>query len=91
MDEVINAAKELKEAIDNLPLTKEYYLLSNLLENDESLKEMRKEIARLAFEGKEQERENLLKVYNNNPLVSNYQAIKSELTDLLKEIVNQIQ
>ena len=91
MDEVINAAKELKEAIDNLPLTKEYYLLSNLLENDESLKGMRKEIARLAFEGKEQERENLLKVYNNNPLVSNYQAIKSELADLLKEIVSQIQ
>ena len=91
MDEVINAAKELKRAIDNLPLTKEYYFLSNLLENDESLKEMRKEIARLAFEGKEQERENLLKVYNNNPLVSNYQAIKSELTDLLKEIVSQIQ
>ena len=91
MDEVINAAKELKRAIDNLPLTKEYYFLSNLLENDESLKEMRKEIARLSFEGKEQERENLLKVYNSNPLVSNYLAIKNELSDLLKEIVNQIQ
>ena len=49
------------------------------------------DILKKLFEGKEQERENLLKVYNNNPLVSNYQAIKSELTDLLKEIVSQIQ
>ena len=51
MDKVIELAKELREEIDNLPEVIEYNKLKKLLENDEELKAMRKEIARLKLEG----------------------------------------
>ena len=91
MDKVIELAKELRVEIDNLPEVIEYNKLKKLLENDEELKAMRKEIARLKVEGKEEERNNLLKVYNSHPLVNNFYLAEQEVQSILLTIKNIIQ
>ena len=91
MDKLIEEAKTLREDIDSLPEIKEYYRLKELYENDHSLKEMRENIARLKSEGKEEERNNLLAIYNSHPLVNNYMMAKEEAEHILLVITNIIQ
>ena len=91
MDKIVEEAKKLREEIDSLPTVKEYYRLRSLYESDEELAKMRKEIARLKSEGKEEERKNLLEVYDNHPLVNNYEVAKQEVESLLLVIRNIIQ
>ena len=88
MDEILIKAKEIREEVDNLPQVKEYYYLKELYENDDELKRLRGEIARLASEGKNKERKALLEIYNSHPLVSNYNQVKEEVIILLNEIKN---
>ena len=83
-------AKKLREEIDNLSTVQEYYHLKSLYEADEELANMRREIARLKNEGKEEERKNLLEIYNNHPLVNNYELAKQEVESLLLVIKNII-
>ena len=91
MDEVIELAKELRKDIDNLPEVQEYYRLKILYENNEELSKMRSEIARLKQEGKEEERNNLLNVYNSHPIVNNYELAKNEVQNILLAIKNEIE
>ena len=86
MDEIIKLSKELREEIDHLPEVQEYYRLRDLYENDKELAKMRKEIARLKSEGKEEEKNNLLKLYNSHPIVSNYELAKQEVESILRSI-----
>ena len=88
MDEILTKAKEIREEVDNLPQVKEYYRLKELYENDDELKRLRGEIARLASEGKNNERKALLEIYNSHPLVNNYNQAKEEVIILLNEIKN---
>lgn len=88
MDEILNKAKEIRRDVDNLPQVKEYYRLKELYENDDELKRLRGEIARLASEGKNKERKALFEIYNSHPLVSNYNQAKEEVIILLNEIKN---
>lgn len=90
MDEILNKAKEIRRDVDNLPQVKEYYRLKELYENDDELKRLRGEIARLASEGKNKERKALLEIYNSHPLVSNYNQAKEEVIILLNEIKNNL-
>lgn len=90
MDKVIEEAKKLREDIDNLSEVKEYYRLKKLIEDDKELSQMRKEIARLKSLGKEEERNNLIKVYENNPLVNNFYIAKQEVQSILVTIKNII-
>lgn len=90
MDKIVQDAKKLREEIDNLPMVQEYYHLKSLYEADEELANMRREIARLKNEGKEEERKNLLEIYNNHPLVNNYELAKQEVESLLIVIKNII-
>ncbi len=90
MDKIVQDAKKLREEIDNLPTVQEYYHLKSLYEADEELANMRREIARLKNEGKEEERKNLLEIYNNHPLVNNYELAKQEVESLLLVIKNII-
>ena len=90
MDKVIEEAKKLREGIDNLPEVQEYYRLKKLIEDDKELSQMRKEIARLKSLGKEEERNNLIKVYENNPLVNNFYIAKQEVQSILVTIKNII-
>ena len=91
MSKVVECAKELRQDIDNLPEVKEYYRLASLYENDEELQRLRKEMARLASLKKYQERDALLKIYNEHPLVNNYNLAKEELSLLLSSLKNIIQ
>lgn len=91
MDELINKVKGLRSDIDNLPEVKEYYRLAKLYESDEELRRLRKEIARLASLKKFEERDALLKIYNEHPLVSNYTSAKEEIAILLNTIKDIIQ
>ena len=91
MNEIILEAKKLRDNIDELPEIKEYYRLKQLYENDEELKKMRREIARLKSLNKEEERNNLLAIYNKHPLVNNYEVAKQEAMSVLLTIQNIIQ
>ena len=91
MDKILEEAKSLRKDIDSLPEIQEYYRLKTLMENDEELKRLRLEIARLAKEGKTEERKNLLAIYNANPLVNNYNIAMEEAKSILravKDIIN---
>ena len=91
MDKIIEEAKSLRKGIDNLPEVIEYRRLKSLYESDEELARMRKDIARLKASGKEEERKNLLKIYESHPLVNNYEVAKQEVMDILLVIKNIIQ
>ena len=91
MDKIIEEAKSLRKDIDSLPEIQEYYRLRNLMENDKGLSRLRIEIARLANEGKLEERKNLLEIYNSHPLVNNYNIAMEEAKSILrtiKDIIN---
>ena len=91
MDKIIEEAKSLRNDIDSLPEIQEYYRLRTLMENDEKLSRLRTEIARLASEGKLEERKNLLEIYNSHPLVNNYNIAMEEVKLILssiKDIIN---
>ena len=84
----IEQAKIVKSKLDEHEVTKEYVRLKNLFENDEELKRMRRDIARLASEGKEKEADNLRGLYNKHPLVNNYYEAKEEYQRLVSTICN---
>lgn len=91
MGKIIKEAKSLRNDIDSLPEIQEYYRLRNLMENDKELSRLRIEIARLANEGKLEERKNLLEIYNSHPLVNNYSVAMEEAKSILrtiKDIIN---
>ena len=91
MDKILEEAKSLRNDIDSLPEIQEYYRLKTLMENDEELRRLRTEIARLTKEGKIEEKKNLLVIYNSHPLVNNYSIAMDEAKSILraiKDIIN---
>lgn len=91
MDKVIEKAKELSNEILNTPEVKEYLRLKELFEKDKELAELRINIASLTNEGKLEERDNLLKIYNSHPLVANYETAKEAVRSLLETVKQIIQ
>lgn len=86
MDKVIESAKALREEIDNLPEMKEYKLLKKLYEDNDELKEMRQNIAKLEQEGKSEEKKNLIAIYESHPIVNNFNLAKEEIKSILETI-----
>ena len=86
MDKVLEKAKELRKAIDDTPEMKEYLKNKKYLENSEDVIELKHNIANLRAQGKLEEANNLEALYNNHPLVVNYEASKEALYELLKTI-----
>lgn len=86
MDKILEASKSLGSDIKNLPEVQEYLKLKELLENDENLAKMRRDIAYLESVGKIEEKKNLLEIYNSNPLVCNYYSSKEEVKNILLTI-----
>lgn len=89
-DLVISLAREVKEELDKLPEIQEYLKLKKLYETDPTLIELRQNIARLESEGKKEEKNNLIEIYNSNPLVVNYLQTKEEVINILDEIKKQL-
>lgn len=77
---------KLKNELDNSQIIKEYLSLKEVLENDEELKKMREDIARLTSENKLEEREALIQIYNSHPIVANYEQAREEVVHLLEQI-----
>lgn len=86
MDKVIEKAKELKASINETPEMQEYLKYKTLLENSEDVIELKHNIANLRAKGKLEEASNLEAIYNNHPIVVNYEASKEALYALLKTI-----
>ena len=86
MDKVLEKAKELRFAIEETPEFKEYIKNKELLENSEDVIELKHNIANLKARGKLEEASNLEKLYHSHPLVSNFEASKEALYQLLKTI-----
>ena len=85
-DELELSLEKLKKELDNSPIIQEYLSLKEVLENDQELKSMRDEIARLTNENKLKERDALLNIYNAHPIVSNYELARQEVINLLNQI-----
>ena len=90
-DPIIDKAKEVRSSLEELEEVKEYLKLKTLLENDESLRKMRLDIARLKAENKIEERDNLLNIYNSHPLVNNFYIAKEEVKAILKNIQTMLE
>ena len=86
MDKVIEKAKELKAALDETPEMKEYLKYKDLYENSEDVIELKHNIANLRAKGKLNEANNLQTLYDNHPIVVNYEASKEALMELLKTV-----
>ena len=86
MDRVLEKARELRLAIEETSEYKEYIKNKELLENSEDVIELKHNIANLRVNGKLKEASNLEALYNNHPLVNNYEASKEALYQLLKTI-----
>lgn len=86
MNNVEMACEELKKQILDLPETKEFLRLKDLISKDDKIQAMRREIAKLESEGKTKERDNLLEEYNSIPLINNYNIMREEIYSILKEI-----
>ncbi len=86
MDKVIEKAKELKALIDETPEMKEFLKNKEQYENSEDVIELKHNIANLRAQGKIKEANNLKTLYDNHPIVVNYEASKDALYELLKTI-----
>ena len=86
MDKVLKKAKELRLAIEETNEYKEYIKNKNSLENNKDVLELKENIANLKAKGKLTEAKNLESIYNNHPLVNNYEVSKEALYELLKTI-----
>ena len=86
MDKVLEKAKELRLAIEETSEYQEYIKNKELLEKSEDVIELKHYIANLRAKAKLEEAKNLEKLYNNHPLVNNYEASKEALYQLLKVV-----
>ena len=86
MNDLDKALSELKTELDNSSIIQEYLKLKSVIENDEELKKMRSEIARLTNENKKEEHDALLGIYNSHPIVVNYMTAREEVVSLLSQI-----
>lgn len=86
MDKVIEKAQELKALIDETPEIKEFLKNKEQFEKSEDVIELKHNIANLRAKGKIQEANNLKALYDNHPIVVNYEASKDALYELLKTI-----
>ena len=86
MDKVIEKAQELKTLIDETPEMKEFLKNKEQFEKSEDVIELKHNIDNLRAKGKIQEANNLQALYDNHPIVVNYEVSKNALYELLKTI-----
>lgn len=90
MNNIEEVTSLLKKELDDTPLIKEYKSLKEIISNSEEIKELKKQIIRSKNEGRNSDHTFLLEKYNNHPLIVNFENIKSELNEYLKELVSVI-
>ncbi len=88
MDNGIELAKEISEKIAELPEAKEYLRLKKIIDEDEEINKLQKEIVSLRSEGKNEEATKLTNKLNSLPIIVNFGAVRAQLADTLKVISN---
>ena len=88
MDKGIELATEISEKIAKLPEAKEYLRLKKIIDEDEEIKALQKEIISLQNKGEKAKADELFKKLNSMPIVINFQEIRGQLADTLKVISN---
>jgi len=86
MSKTIDAAKALKEEINNSTEYQEFIRNKKLYENNDDIKKLIKEIVRCKNENRLDDYEKNKKIYYDNPLVANYLSSKEALKNLLMTI-----
>lgn len=86
-NEILKQASILREELEKEEVIKEYLRIKKIFEDNEELKNMREEIARLYSLNKIKEHKALKEEYENIPLVKIYYSLKEEVKDLYKEII----
>ena len=82
-EDLNSLSKEFKNSYEY----KEYMRLKPLFENDKELKDLRLNIAKLTSEGKKEEKDRLLEIYNNHPLVVNFEYTKEALYSTIRQMI----
>lgn len=75
----------LKELLDE-PEVQEFLEYKKLLKESQEIKDLKQKIAKLSSENKIEERNNLLQIYNLNPLVINYNNALENVKEILLNI-----
>lgn len=88
MDNGIELAKEISEKIAELPEAKEYLRLKKIIDEDEEINKLQKEIVSLRSGGKNEEATELTNKLNSLPIIVNFEAVRAQLADTLKVISN---
>jgi cell fate (sporulation/competence/biofilm development) regulator YmcA (YheA/YmcA/DUF963 family) len=86
MDKIKELTDKIATDLNSLPEVKEFLRLKKLMGSDKELANMRSEIARLTSENKEEEKSNLIVIYNSHPIVNNYNVVREEVLSILQTI-----
>jgi len=86
MDKIKELTDKIAADLNSLPEVKEFLRLKELMGSDKELANMRSEIARLTSEKKEEEKSNLIAIYNSHPIVNNYNVVREEVLNILQTI-----
>jgi len=93
--EIDEAIESIKDDLLNDPLINRYLELEELISSSESLNSLKKEINYLKKcninEEEKIKYKNLLKQYNNNPLVTEFRNVSDEVFNLLEEIKEELE
>lgn len=90
MNNLYSKADDINKELKEMPLVKEYLHYKELLENDETLTQMKNKILFLQkcnpTDEEKEEYFKLKKEYENNPIVANYNSLKKDIKELKDEV-----
>lgn len=86
MSDVLELAKELKNAIEDEPLIIEYRNVKKQIDDNEEISSLKKQIALAKLHKDDALHKELLDKYHNHPLVVNYDYLSEEVKNLLADI-----
>ena len=86
MSDSLKRAQELKLEIEKEPLINEYRRIKSLVDNDEEISRLKKEIALAKVNKDDELHKELLNKYHSHPLVNNLEILKEEVNGYLLEI-----
>ena len=86
MSKPIEIARELKIEIEKDPLIIEYRRIKSLVDSNDELNNLKREIALAKTHQDDSLHKKLLDQYNNHPLIINYNVLNQEVSDYLASI-----
>lgn len=84
MNDPVEIALEIRDKISELPETKEYLRLKEIIDNDEEIQTLQKEIISLQNADKKEEAKELSNKLNSMPIIIDFQIVKEQLADTLR-------